>query len=106
EGVLSPPKEDDQATKDYLLQAVELFKRNKFIEARKMIVEQADPDEYENLYRWLYQNMSLFGSTQDQQDEALLAIRKAIVYDTQVADREINLAACLIELTRIGVPNI
>ncbi len=105
-GVLNPPRTDDEATQDYLLQAVELFKRNKFIEARKMIVEQADPDEYESLYRWLYQNIALFGSTQDQQDEALIAIRKAIVYDTQVADREINLAACLVELTRIGVPNI
>lgn len=101
-GVLMAPREDDEATKDYLIQAVDLFKQNKFIEGRKLIIAQADPEEYEVLYRWFYQHLELFGSSQDKQDEAVLAIRKAIVHDTQVADREINLAACLIEITRIA----
>lgn len=105
-GVLNLPREDDEATQDYLLQAVDLFKRGKFIDGRKLIIDKADLEEYESIYRYLYQNTSLFGSTQDQQDEALLVIRKALVYDGQVGDREINLAATLVELTRISVPNI
>ena len=105
DGQLCPPHEDDAATKDYLLSVVQLFKTGHYLEARKLIIAQADPDEYEDLYKFFYQNLELFGNTQDQQDEALLAIRRALVHDTAVADRELNIAACLVELTRIASPN-
>ena len=105
-GVLNAPRDDDSDVQDYLLQAVELFLLGKYIDGRKLIIDKADPEEYESIYRYLYSNASLFGSTQSQQDEVILAVRKAIVDHGQVADREINLAACLVELTHIGVPNI
>jgi replication factor C small subunit len=101
-GVLNPLRDDDDAAKDYLLQAIDLFKTGKYLEARKLIIEQADPEEYNDLYHFFYENLNMFGSTQDQQDDALLIIRKAIVFDGQVADRELNAAACLVELTRIA----
>ena len=104
DGQLHPPHEDDAATKDYLLSVIDLFKSRRYLEARKLIIEQADPDEYEDLYKFFYQHLELFGHTQDQQDEALLAIRRALVHDAAVADRELNIAACLVELTRIASP--
>lgn len=105
-GVLQAPREDDSATADYLLEAVELFKKNRFMDARKMILAQADPEDYDSLYRWLYQNVALFGKTDDLQDDALMVIKKGLLHDGQVADREINLASCLAELSRIATPNV
>lgn len=105
-GVLHPPKEDDETTKDYLIQVVEMFRKGHIIEARKLIIQQADPEDYESVYQFFYRNLELFGKTQSQQDDALEVIAKYLRYDGQVADREINLSACLSELTRIGQPNI
>jgi replication factor C small subunit len=98
-GVLQPPREEDESTKDYLIDVVGLFKKGKYIEARKMIISQADPEEYEQIYRFFYQNLELFGKTQDAQDKALVIIKNGLVNDGRVADRELNLSACLAELT-------
>lgn len=106
DGKLAPPREEDAATKDYLLDVVSLFKAGKYLEGRKLIIEQANPEEYDEVYRYFYQNLSLFGTTQSQQDEALLAIRKALVYDVTVADREVNLAAAIVELTQIATAGV
>ncbi len=105
-GVLNPIRDDDCATLEYLLKVTELFKNNKYKDGRKLIIEQADPEEYVSIFRWMYENISLWGTTDSQQEEALLAIRKGLVYDSQVADREINLAACLGELAHIASPGI
>lgn len=102
DGVLQPMREDDDGAAEYLVKAVELFHNRRYLEARKLLVEQTDPDEYIDLYRYFYQHLDLFGSTQDKQDDALLIIRKAIIHDGVVADREINVAACLCELARIS----
>ena len=104
DGHLLPPRDDDGPINDYLLKVIDLFKRGRYLEGRKLIVAQADPDDYEELYRFFYQHLDLFGSTQDQQDEALLAIRRALVYHGTVGDREINLSACIVELSRIAIP--
>jgi replication factor C small subunit len=100
-GVLGSLEEDDEAAKDYLIQVVDLFKNGHILEARKLIIAQADPDDYTDLYRFFYENLGLFGDTQDKQDDALLIIRNGLVRDGQVADREINLSACLVELCRL-----
>ena len=102
---LNPPKDDEEATKDYLIDAISLFRKGKFIEARKLIISQADPDEYEQMYRFFYQNLDLFGKTQDDQDKALVIIRNGLVNDGRVADRELNLSATMAELTQIGKPD-
>lgn len=102
-GVLGPPSaETDTGGKDYLLEMVALFRAGRFLEARKMIVGQAQIEEYGDIYRYFYQNLELWGSSQDQQDEALLVIRRGLVNHAVIADPEINLAACLVELSQIS----
>lgn len=101
-GVLNPLRDDDEAAKDYLIESIALFQEGRFLDARKLIIAQADPEEYNEIYRFFYENLSLFGSTQQQQDDALLAIRRGVVFDTQVADRELNLAATLVDLSRLS----
>ena len=52
--------------------------------------------------RWMYDNLELWGSTQEQQDAAILIIAKGLRNIPMVADQEINLAATLVELCQIS----
>jgi len=58
------------------------------------------PEEMEEVYRWLYDNIELFGND-EQQDQAVLIIKQGLVDHTLVVDPEINLAAELIKLARL-----
>jgi replication factor C small subunit len=100
DGVLTEPDETQEDT-TWRVKMVELFKSGNIRDARKMIVASARPDEYEEIYRWLYDNISLFGDSEDKQDEAVIVIRNGLVKHVSVADPEINLSATLIELQMI-----
>lgn len=101
-GVLQAPSAGDEASQDYLLSVIDLFTAGRHTEARTLIVSQAQPEEYNEVYRFFYSNLGLFGRTQNQQDRALLAIRQGVVNHALVFDVEINLAATLVELCQIA----
>ena len=98
EGVLQKPQDGDSNTSDWMLSAIELFKAGKYKEARTMIVSQARPEEYEEVYKFMYRNLELWGDTELKQDQAIVIIRNGIAKGIAVADPEINLAATLVEL--------
>ena len=100
DGVLTAP---DQSSDDsaWLVKMVDLFKSGNIREARKLIIANARPDEYESIYRKMYENIDWFGDTPDKQDNAVIAIRNGLVKHLSVADVEINLSATLIELQMI-----
>jgi hypothetical protein len=58
------------------------------------------PEEMEEVYRWLYDNISMFGDD-EKQNNAVLIIKQGMVDHTLVVDPEINLAATLIRLARL-----
>ena len=62
---------------------------------------QARPEEMEDIFRWMYDNLNLWSSTDEGQDDAIMIIRKGYANHSLVADYEINLSACLVELCRI-----
>lgn len=95
-GTLKSPEELEN-TADYKIEMVELFKKGKISEARKLVCGQVRPEEVEEVYRWLYDNIALFGS-EEQQEMAILVIREGLVNHALVADPEINLAATMIKL--------
>ena len=97
---LLKPNEGDTGEADWKLDMVELFKAGKIQEARKMLCGAVRPEEMEEIYRWLYDNIELFGS-EEQQDQAVLIIKQGLVDHTLVVDPEINLAATLIRLGRL-----
>ena len=101
EGKLLKPNEGDSATADYKLAVVDLFKQGKILEARKMLCSQVRPEEMDELFRWMYDNLQLWGDTQEQQDSAILIIAKGLRNIPMVADQEINLSATLVELCQI-----
>ena len=98
DNVLQKPQEGDGNTSDWMLTAIELFKAGKYKEARTMIVSQARPEEYEEVYKFMYRNLNLWGDTEQKQDQAIVIIRNGIAKSVAVADPEINLAATLVEL--------
>lgn len=100
-GALAKPSEHDRAVNDWRLSAVELFKAGQIRDARTLICQQATVEDMDELFRWMYDNLSLWSGTPEGQDEAIVAIRKGMVYHSQVADPEINLSATLVELTSI-----
>jgi DNA polymerase III delta prime subunit len=90
-----------EGSADYKIKMVELFKAGKITEARQLIVKQINENEYEEMYRFLYDNLDLISKDDGGQDEALLIIRKGLVNHALIMDPEINLSATLIELARI-----
>ena len=99
---LKRPSETGTGTADYKLAMVDLFKAGKIREARTLLCSQARPEEMEEIFRWMYDNLELFAQTEEQKDEAIIAIRKGAANASLVADQEINLSATFTELMQIG----
>ena len=59
------------------------------------------PEEMNEIFTWMYQNLELWSNTHEGQDEAIKIIRKGLVNAAIVADPEINLSATLVELSQI-----
>jgi hypothetical protein len=49
----------------------------------------------------MYDNVAVFGDSEEKQDSAVLIIKQGLVDNASVADQEINLAATLIRLARL-----
>jgi hypothetical protein len=98
---LSNPKETNSNTMDYRVKMVDLFKAGKIMEARKLACANVRPDEMDEMFRWMYDNLHLWAKTPEGQDQAILKIRDGIANHALIADAEINLAATLVELTTI-----
>ena len=98
-GTLVKPSENDRSVRDWRLDVVDLMKAGRIRDARAAIVNQTD--NYEEVFRWAYDNLNIWSKTESGQDEAILVIRKGLVNHSMVADPEINLSATLVELTQI-----
>ena len=100
-GKLLAPSAADKSAGDWRLDCVDLFKHGRIREARTLLCQSSSPEESEDIFRWMYDNLELFGKTPEQQDQAVVIIRDGIAKIPLVADQEINLSACLIELGKI-----
>ena len=102
EGKLQPPNVADTGEQDYKIEMVNLFKAGEITKARKLLCSQARPEEMEDIYKWMYDNLEIFGDTEEQQDQAVLIIKQGLVDHSFVAEAEINLSATLIKLARLN----
>jgi DNA polymerase III delta prime subunit len=100
ENTLAPPTVSNDSS-DYKIEMVELFKKGKIQDARKLVCSKARPEEMEEIYRWLYDNLDLLAQTDEGKDQAVIFIKNGLVDHTICADSEINLAATLIKLARL-----
>jgi DNA polymerase III delta prime subunit len=100
DGALHTPEKGDTGEADYKIQMVDLFKAGKISEARKLVCSQARPEEMEEIYRWLYDHVEIFGEGKVQ-DNAILIIKQGATDHSLCIDPEINLAATLIRLSHL-----
>jgi DNA polymerase III delta prime subunit len=97
---LHAPTKEDSGTLEWKFDMVALFKAGKISEARKLLCSKIRVEEVEEVFRWLYDNLDVFGDDQ-KQDSAIIIIKQGLADHTLVADPEINLAATLVKLARL-----
>jgi replication factor C small subunit len=100
EGMLASPNTGDAGEVEWKFDMVALFKAGKITEARKLLCGKVRAEEMEEVYRWLYDNLEVFGDDQ-KQDSAIIIIKQGLADHTLVVDPEINLAATLVKLARL-----
>lgn len=101
-GMLVQPGAGDRSARDWKLDCVDLFKKGRTRDARTLLCQSSTPEEADEIFRWMYDNLELWGKTPEQQDQAIVIIRNGLVSNNAVADVEINLSATLIELAGIA----
>jgi replication factor C small subunit len=88
---------------ELLLEATTMFKANKILEGRQQLMQYISlyPTRIEDTYKWMFDNLDLWGKTQEQKDAAIIAIRNGLSTLPLVGIPEISLAATLCELTSL-----
>ena len=100
-GTLVAPGAMDKSVGDWKLDAVQLFKQGKLREGRTLMCQQSTPEEAEDIFRWMYDNLDLWSSDIHKQDQAIIIIRNGMANMPLVADQEINLSATISELCQL-----
>jgi len=100
-GELAPPHGDELGAVEWRAEVVQLFKEGRVGDARRLLCRNARPEEMEEIFRWMYDNLDLWSTEVEKQDQAIVIIRNGLVNHSFVADAEINLSATLIELTAL-----
>ena len=100
-GRLIAPRETDRGAGDWKLDCVQLFKSGRTREARTLLCQSSTPEEAEDIFRWMYDNLDIWATDVEKQDQAIIIIRNGYVNMTSVADQEINLSATLAELCQL-----
>jgi DNA polymerase III delta prime subunit len=100
-GHLVTPKSADKAVGDWKLDCVQLFKDGRIREARTLICQSSTPEETEDVFRWMYDNLDLWSKDIEKQDDAIIIIKNGMANMPLVADQEINLSATLVELCKL-----
>lgn len=100
---LAQPKSTGANQDEMLLTAVDYFKKGKILEGRQQLMQYISlyPARIEDVYRWAYNNLDLWGDTQEKKDAAILYIRNGLANLPLVGIPEIALAATLVELSII-----
>jgi len=102
-GTLEAPGQGEASESDYKLEMVAMFKERMYKEARQLICSQVGQEEYEDLYRFMYEHLEYWADgNSDKENECILVIRNGLVKHTACADPEINLSATLCELELIA----
>lgn len=101
-GKLNSPDADSEVVSDYKIDMITLFKAGRYTEARKLICEKVGREEYEDIYTFMYQNLEVWGESDEKQNKCILTIRDGLVKHTMCADVEINLSATLVELEMVA----
>ena len=100
-GKLIAPTNQTNSEDELLLEATNQFKVGKIYEGRQTLLQYLSlyPSRIEDVYRWMYNNLDLWGDTNEKRDASIIVIRNGLANLSMVGIPEISLAATLIELT-------
>jgi DNA polymerase III delta prime subunit len=100
-GKLLAPVSEGNGEDEILLEATQLFKSGKILEGRQQLMQYIAlyPTRIEDCYKWMYDNLDLWGNVQEKRDASIIIIRNGLANLPLVGIPEISLAATLVELT-------
>jgi DNA polymerase III delta prime subunit len=100
-GKLLPAQAQGSSEHELLIGATTLFKKGKILEGRQQLMQYIAmyPTRIEDTYKWMYDNIDLWGKEQEKKDAAIITIRNGLANLPLVGIPEISLAATLVELT-------
>ena len=100
-GKLVAPTNQTNSEDELLLEATNMFKSGKVYEGRQLLLQYLSlyPTRVEDVYRWMYNNLDLWGDSNEKRDASIIVIRNGLANLSVVGIPEISLAATLIELT-------
>ena len=100
-GKLIAPQTHGSSQNELLLEATNLFKTGKILEGRQQLMQYIAlyPTRVEDTYRWMYDNLDLWGNSQEKKDASIIIIRNGLANLPLVGIPEISMAATLVELT-------
>ena len=100
-GKLDKPQSTGSSEDELLMAAAGQFKAGKVLEGRQQLMQYIAmyPTRIEDVYRWAYDNLDLWGTTQEKKDASIIFIRNGLANLPLVGIPEISLAATLSELT-------
>ena len=102
-GKLLKPQAQGSSEHELLLEATQLFKAGKILEARQQLMQYIAmyPTRIEDTYKWMYDNLDLWGKSNEKRDASIITIRNGLANLPLVGIPEISLAATLCELTTL-----
>lgn len=96
-------KTEADATSDYKLELMGLIGDDKWSDARKLCCDQVSNEEWEDVYKFIYENLHTSGKFKNptKWEEGIIVIAEHLYKHTLVAVPEINGAAMFIKLSHI-----
>lgn len=97
------PSETGGEAGDYKFELLELISRDNWLGARKLTCGEVAAEEWEDVFRFLYENLHKAPkySNQSKWEEGIIVIADHLYKHAMVADPEINAAAMYIRLAQI-----
>ena len=103
DGKLVSPESNTEVVADYKLDMIALFRSKKYTEARKLICAQVQQEEYEDMYKFMYQNVDVWADGDlTKEKKIIILIRDGLVKHSMCADHELCLSATLVELEMVA----
>lgn len=99
--LIKPTTEGDLG--DYRFTLLELIELDRWVEARKLLCANVLTEEWESLYRFMYENINRSPKFQQVSnfEEGIIIIAEHLYKNSIVADPEINFAAMMIRLGQL-----
>ena len=102
-GTLLSSQSQSSGEDELLVEATNLFKAGKILEGRQQLLQYIAlyPTRIEDTYAWMYQNLDLWGKSNEKRDASIIVIRNGLANLSMVGIPEISLAATLCELSAL-----